>query len=131
MTADVRQQLTAALDRMEKLASEVQESSRVSNPDHELHGKVKWPRPRVEHVVSEYRDGGRLLEFVTAWDPATVLRLTERDRQLLARHRPETSGSGKPGRWCVGCDSNYEFVAECPELLAAAAFWLGTPEVDR
>jgi hypothetical protein len=52
------------------------------------------------------------------------LRLVERDRQLLGRHRAEEGLGGGPTPFCDGC--HYEYITECPELVGAAAFWLGT-----
>lgn len=119
MTADVRQQLTEALDgaagRARALLVQAQRVSlTLKEPrllGREIPGWHEWPD--VEAMC------------------ARELRSIERDRALIERHKPELSGSGEPGLWCAGCDSNYEQVAECPELLAAAAFWLGTPEADR
>lgn len=128
MTGDIRKQLIEALDEAERQA-------------HEARGRIvggNWDVSRHHRRLAQVVERGALIaenlpneiaEHIARWNPSTVLRLVERDRRLIERHQPEIGLSGEPGQWCAGC--HYTWTDECPELLGTAAFWLGTPEVDR
>lgn len=106
MTGDVRQQLTEALDEAE-LAATTCRADVGPDPEH-------YPSNIFGFDHAE-------LEFMRAWDPATVLRLVGGYREMLDEHRDD-----RPG-WRCACSPSMP----CRELKRAAAFWLGTPEADR
>lgn len=105
---DVRQQLTEALDEVERLAGAVTD-------DH-------W-REDVAESGHWNEFGEDVSAFLRRWDPATVLRLVEHGRKVMLRHAPMDNGSCE---YCWG-----EVTWPCPDVLDLAAFWLGTPEADR
>lgn len=70
---------------------------------------------------------GNVATFLRRWDPSTVLRLIERDRQLLADYdQTRDNDFWEPHESAGGYAA-----AVKDQLERAAAFWLGTPEVDR
>lgn len=133
---DVRQQLTEALDRAEAIARAATPGPWRYNPD------KMWNLPGL-HFGEEFVGAGALdkaicvaatgeaddqqsmrdAAFIARWDPATVLRLVERDREMLDEHRDD-----RPD-WRCACTGSPAL--PCRELRRATAFWLGTPEVDH
>jgi hypothetical protein len=86
----------------------------------------------VTHSCEEIRPVDAL--HIARWDPSTVLRLIERDRQLLVACC-EVLDSGEERRGSLDCPEDHSDAAAKGLarlwLESAAALWLGTPEVDR
>jgi hypothetical protein len=76
-----------------------------------------------------YNEGGHNEDqaaHIARWDPATVLRLVERDRELINEWWSTKNAAGRLSDYGEG---RLEILTE--QVNAAAAFWVGTPEVDR
>jgi len=124
VTADVRQQLTEALDEVERVAHAATPGPwRVDDP---TYAEAIYGADGSTSVVAGGRWGGEAPVFnstadalhIVRWDPATVLRLAAGYREMLDEHRDD-----RPG-WRCACSPSMP----CRELRRAAAFWLGTPE---
>lgn len=124
---DVRQQLTEALDEVERLARRAAEVCGCCLPagvwafdEKDEDGRiliVDDPHPGVPRKPLSRRWNGSYeglywAAHIARWDPATVLRLIERDRALLADITP-----GGEGHWLA-----------TRILEGMAAFWLDNPE---
>lgn len=86
----------------------------------------------LTEAQADVRDMGHVWLFGDRVSGTAALRLIERDRKLLERHRP-AEGPGSEANACVGCHASFEeeywcTVDECEELKAAAEFWLGPEE---
>jgi hypothetical protein len=127
VTGDIRKQLIEALKAVEDLAREaahtwVDGSTGVwkAQPD-SYHSDLIVDEGNGEIVVyDEGRPTSAQALHIARWDPSTVLRLIERDRQLLADEQLAID------EW-----RHDEGAVLNAEVERAAAFWLGTPEVDR
>jgi hypothetical protein len=139
---DVRQQLTEALDEVERIArAALADAPAPWSVDlwanagmlKNANGDDLWdcegsPRLAMQAAVATH---------AARWDPATVLRLVERDRALLATNvsaqasldeKVRAFDSRKSGE-LIAATARCKAITE--QLTAAAAFWVGTPEVDR
>jgi hypothetical protein len=117
--ADVRKQLIEALDQAERLA-------RAAMGHQVFDGTgIVTMSPTLTGLHRSVVIEGNVATFLRRWDPSTVLRLIERERRLTERHRPDQDDS--PIVRCFTDDDLWP----CDEINLAAAFWLGTPEVDR
>jgi hypothetical protein len=125
-----RQQLIEALDEVERLAKG------AGGP---VDGG-QWRASRGEllngpYMLLAFHQAGSLgswaLDHIARWDPATVLRLVERDRKMLRlrdRWQEISDDPANEGWMSIAADATVEAVDQMIEL--AAAFWLGTPEAD-
>lgn len=155
MTGDIRQQLIEALDQAEKLASGALLHPTRFDPNTLEHIR-DGTDDGVWHVGEHYHEcevatsSGEIVVYdegrptaaqalhIARWDPSTVLRLVERDRQLLAGATTveaaiDATLTAYGGDELAGMVLKAVAKAEVMEgeLRRAAAFWLGTPEVDR
>lgn len=78
--------------------------------------------PVVAHTPAQYGDtatGEHAVDaqHIARWDPSTVLKLIQRDRALLAAHVPRS-------RSRINCCFSDGHFWPCPEIKAAAEFWL-------
>jgi hypothetical protein len=140
VTGDIRKQLTEALKAAEDLAREAAHTwvdgstgAWKAQPD-SYHSDLIVDEGNGEIVVyDEGRPTSAQALHIARWDPSTVLRLIERDRQLLVACC-EVLDSGEERRGSLDCPEDHSDAAA--KGLArlwqesAAALWLGTPEVD-
>ncbi len=99
MTADVRQQLTEALDEVERLARRAAEVCDCHLPagewafdEEDDEGRIlivddphpTMPRKPLSRRWNGSYEGLQWAAHIARWDPNAALRLVERDRQLLA-----------------------------------------------
>lgn len=138
MTADVRQQLTEALDEAERIA---RAAVHRKKPADGIWRQVDAEREHglivsMAGEVVTYHEGAPTAEqavHIARWDPATVLRLVAHFRDMLVRHEVCTGcapdrllgGAIEHVPSCHRCGDRHP----CTEIEAAAAFWVGTPEV--
>lgn len=132
---DVRQQLAEALDEAERQAKACGEGVTWSvehryawegeNLEADCRdGRCECCRIQGSNGMCIYDEGGHDAHdarHIARWDPSTVLRLVERDRELLRLHKVY-EGEQFPNH-----DGGYADALD-DQLTAAAAFWLGTPE---
>jgi len=131
VTADVRQQLTEALDEVEKVARAATPGPWMSATHNgrskgiALVGAVAdRGTGKAIAVLSGVEWRHEDATHIARWDPATVLRLVERDRKLVADYdRLKSQGRLSPAGYArLDCLMD--------EIYRAAECWLGTPNVD-
>lgn len=133
MTGDIRQQLIEALDQAEELAKECSrgpwrlyrtgQDLRLLDADTDDGAEVaevaQWTYGVRPWVPSDWDECDTAnADHMVRWDPSTVLRLIGRERRLLdeALGQLADDAADETAQW---------------HLDQLAAFWLGTPEVDR
>lgn len=104
MADDFAVRLVAALDRAETEARDV--SPRFTGA--------------LNDMVSMSGGHNDIAEFALNWNPSVVLRLIERDRTLLDRHRRGQSQDMRhQDGTCTWCAAGWP----CEDVVDAAAFW--------
>jgi hypothetical protein len=135
---DVRQQLTEALDEAERIARAATPGPWEAENEYRMLKGCRcmscWEDEPYAMAIHEIdargEDSSPILPpgdaiHIARWDPATVLRLVERDRKLLAASRA-VEGVMRRSQYGYG-----ELDCLTRMLDDAAAFWLGTPEADH
>jgi hypothetical protein len=142
VTGDIREQLTAALDEAERIARAAVEGNGWNGQP--LTGR--WYSEGSGHSWIVTDESGQPVAFdegeptearaahMARWDPATVLRLVERDRALLDDLAEAEAGVQANVRAFDQYQAGQLIAAtaRCKAVRAqadrAAALWLGTPE---